>query len=224
MYFITVKLSPIFMIVPKSVFCFLVYFTTDRTEDAFELPLPMWSVKIWRKFRIVSYSSPNIAHIFVCSEGYPLIGKNLRGFFVAISLQYVTITYFYLFVASFSSFGIGSYLVFTGTAKEIRIQLSSFSNNGKTKRTERESFMQLKNFVESFSQLKQLSDGEWCCNFVLNWNFNSYYENCLYFSLHNFRNTANLSKLFQPIFMVLFAWSILSICFSMLMFQKNIVQ
>lgn len=43
-YFITTKLSPICIIVPKSIICFFVYFTTNLAADAFELPLPMWSV------------------------------------------------------------------------------------------------------------------------------------------------------------------------------------
>lgn len=44
-HFLTTKLSPVCLIVPKSIFCYLMYFTTDlAVEDAFELPLPFWSV------------------------------------------------------------------------------------------------------------------------------------------------------------------------------------
>lgn len=63
--------------------------------------------------------------------------------------------YFYLFVASLSSFGVGAFLIFTVAVKDIKFHLSSFR---KTKRKkEEETFKQLKYFVESFSHLKQLS-------------------------------------------------------------------
>lgn len=73
-YFVTVKLSPICMIVPKAVICLFLYYTTDLGPAALELPIQELSVQfnILHQF---SLSKPT-AHCFrVYFEGYHSIGK-----------------------------------------------------------------------------------------------------------------------------------------------------
>lgn len=39
---ITVKVSPLTVVIPKLITSFFDYFTTDLGSEAFELPTPMW--------------------------------------------------------------------------------------------------------------------------------------------------------------------------------------
>lgn len=47
LFFVLLKLTPFFVLVPWMIHSYLIHFTTDSAVDAFELPFPSWWVWIW---------------------------------------------------------------------------------------------------------------------------------------------------------------------------------
>ena len=92
------------------------------------------------------------------SQRLPFDWENLAGFLFATNILYVITIYFFLYVSSLTSFGIGNFLLFNAIARDIRSDLNSIRVNNKTRRNQRTSVEQINKFIQFFSIFKQLSE------------------------------------------------------------------
>lgn len=121
---------------------------------------------------------------------------------------------FFIYVSSITSFGIGLFWFSVALSKDMKYSLNSVKPKKKTKDMELEILKKLSKFIRIHNLSKQLSE--------INLNIQRLPKN--YETFLNHRKIEGFSVLMQPLFMVLFTWSILSICFSMLMFRMHLVR
>lgn len=115
-------------------------------------------------------------HLFFFPQRLPFNWNNPLGFLFAICLQYILIKYYYFYVASLSSFGIGAFLIFTIGSIDIKDNLTAINDNAKHRKNKEETFEQLKNYIETFSHLKQLSwIRAWLKSFLTDFTFRAFF-------------------------------------------------
>lgn len=65
---------------PKAIYCYLIYFTTDLGPNAFQLPIPTWYV-------CVAYTHQPLISQHIFQNRLPFDWKNPIGYLVAVLLQ-----------------------------------------------------------------------------------------------------------------------------------------
>lgn len=141
---------------------------------------------------------------------------------IAINLEYIAVVYLLYLISCILSLAIGSYIFAIASTKEIRRNIRDFNkvvmvNDEQTKPDKRSYLIsQFSVFIHAHSTVKQLSiHCKWDLpqRTIINWDIK-------FIS----RVATDFSNVFQPIFMVLFSWSIIAICSLMLLIQIEIVE
>lgn len=145
-----------FVMIPKCIVSFSVYFFTDRGSDAFELQLLMWWIchsLIWSKEIAFSIFS------FAFEKRFPFSTNNLIGNSIAALLQFIIIEYQYIILACTLSLGMGAFCCAISVTNEIRRILHIF--HAKTQANEIQSNeleLLLSEFINAHTVVKQLSE------------------------------------------------------------------
>lgn len=128
--------------------------------------------------------------------------------------------YIFLYVGSITSLGIGAFLFLISGCRDVMCNLTSINKMAKSKRHHLKCLKHISAFIRLHSDMKQLCD----CNLNKFYFQNSFINGNRNFFYCCFRLVRDFSKFWQPIFLTLFAWSLISICGTMLMIQIEIVQ
>lgn len=143
---------------------------------------------------------------------FPFNWKDPFFYALAMTIEYlVTIDLFY-FVSCLISLKIGTLLFSIAITKDIKRSLHSINKMAKSNNKHAQIFIELTNFVEFHLKAKQLSIA-YKAKFKINNNFTQF---------SSFRLVHGLSELFQPLYIVLFSWSISEISGSMLLIQLEV--
>lgn len=144
----------------------------------------------------------------------PFNWKSPIGYLMAVIIQFGIVAYEFFVIACTLSLAISAFWFATSATKEIeRIVHSIDDENVKHKRSDEILFKEFSAFIHIHSVVKQLS---WFW-----WHFHHHSVNKRHIY---FRVAHNFSEVFQPIFMILFTWSLVAICGALLMIQMQIVE
>lgn len=154
-----VRVSSTIWIWPKCFVCFYIYFTSNLSDEAFELPLSMWCVGFKIDFLLF-----HIFHVLFESlifhsplNRMPFDWKNPIGYLVAAIIQHLICIAIFSVVACLASYGIGAFLFGIFTIKDIKTILKSINDSAQTKKTERQAMEYLDDYIQCHTKLKRLS-------------------------------------------------------------------
>lgn len=105
--FLILKTTPIFIVVPKLIASYILYYTTDAGSEAFELPTPVW---------------------------YPFDWKNPKGYLIAISIQFVVISIILYAFLCMLILQVEALLMTISMAKDIKYSLYAINKKSKANR------------------------------------------------------------------------------------------
>lgn len=132
---------------------------------------------------------------------------------IAITLQYITLMCVFQFISLLGSMGVGFFLLTITMIADVKRTVRTLK---KCKKNESQFTEQLCEFIRFHSIAQQLSS----FLFLLNMN-----PNKNYFSPNfNFRLVHDVSKIAQPIFMIVFSWSCAALCLVMLTIKLELVE
>lgn len=133
-------------------------------------------------------------------------------------LQFINEKLLMMNIANLFCFGIGGYLIAFSMTKDIKKQrLNSMRENIRAKRSQLDLLTQLNNFIRYITDLKQ-----WvlCNPFLFGITFPPRKIYCVPFC----RLINDFMDIYQPIMMLIFAFSLLSLCGCMLIIQMELVK
>lgn len=145
---------------------------------------------------------------------FPFDSKQPFGYIVGFTFQSLLALYLCKISAVFTAIGLGIFLLTLSVAEDINDDLISINKNAKNKKKRVLALKQLNEFVQYHSDAKQLSHEFLKFKLLFKLNF----ESLLLRLAHDFSN------LFQPIFTVVFTWSTITICISLLLIQIDLVK
>lgn len=100
---------------------------------------------------------------FSIGSRFPFDWKNLVGYLSAVIFEYLFTLYEFVYVGSFTTYGIG-FFIFSFTAyRDIIRNLESINKHAKLKRKHSKIFKQLVTFFHYYSNVKELSRDMSCC-------------------------------------------------------------
>lgn len=147
-------------------------------------------------------------------ERFPFSWKDPIGYLIAFTLQSVSILDLFFFVSCCVSLGIGIYMVVTSLTEDIKIILNSINENAKFKRNRLKLSKEIYNALEFHATAMRLNK---CVdNFIIPFK-------CDIIILFDFRLVRDTSAVAQPIFMILFSWSCITICGGFLIITMGLV-
>lgn len=81
------NIAPLALILPKALFCYFQYFTTDLGNEAFGLPMPLWWVSMNAIYSTLTF---NIILLltFIISKRFPFNWKNPIVYLITIAIQF----------------------------------------------------------------------------------------------------------------------------------------
>lgn len=221
-------MTPLFM-TPVLLFSIFMYFTTDLANDAFRMPFPVWydtfSVShaiylldtglftfILRNWHWKTKNSSFF--IFHCS--LPFNYKNPIGYTIAIAIQSTVLFHNMHFTSSMANFGIGSFLSAIALTKDLKYTLCRINESAKKKRNPTLAIENFSDFIELESTAKRLSQENHSLILVL----------VILFKIKFicFRLIDTFSELYEPMIVVLFLWSLISISSALFLFQMEMVE
>lgn len=126
--FSLVRATPIFVVTPKLITSFILYYTTDIGREAFELPTPKW---------------------------YPFDWKNPMGYLVVVIMQYIVTLIILCGVMRLLIFQIETFLMVISMTKDIKYSLHSINKKAKANRTG--IVKKFTDIIQFHSNAKQLS-------------------------------------------------------------------
>lgn len=151
--FAAAKMTPICLILPKSLASFIFYLTTDLGSESFDLPLPMWWVcKLSRQ----KSTDSRICFFFISIQRFPFDSNNPIGYSCAIALQYIMTANIFAYVGSITCLGIGAFLLLTSGCRDVRHNLILINKMAKLKRKRLKCLKHITAFVRVHSDMKQL--------------------------------------------------------------------
>lgn len=165
------------------------------------------------------YADPtNIVIIFVviwCGLRFPFGTKNPFGYIVATVLQYIIVVYAFSVLSSLATLGIGAFLFAVLATKDIIQSMKSIDKSAMSEKRQSKTFKRFSDFILIHSTVKQFS------NYAFKWKNQFSYLIKTNWLLRLFMD---FSDIFQPLFMAIFSWSLITICITMLMFQTEMVR
>lgn len=148
---------------------------------------------------------------------FPFNTKCPAGYLVALLLQYTAVTYVFSVIVCLVSVGIGFFSVVVLLARELRHTVKAMNNNAKSKDKRNQVIKQLPDFIQTYSTSHQLSIKLsaicHCHNIFIS------IPNSLFYRVIN-----NYLELYQPVYIVLYIFSIAAIGVAMLIVQMELVQ
>lgn len=85
---------------------------------------------------------------------FPFDTKRLIGYFGAVALQYMQLSYEFFFLANLITLAIGSFLIAMSSSKDIKVVLNSMNISVHAKKNRLRTIKQYNEFVEELSSLK----------------------------------------------------------------------
>lgn len=131
-------------------------------------------------------------------------------------LQYAVTRYAFVVVAAGAAFGTGGFLLAVSIIEDIKSILKSVNKDAKSRKNYSKTLNRFSDFIKIHSILKQLSC-ESHNSFFLDQRIITFYRNFARF-IHGF------VRIFQPMLVAIFMWSMVTICGTMLMFQVELVE
>lgn len=157
---------------------------------------------------------------FILIQRFPFDMNNPIGYLIAFALQYMLFACMFLNISCFASLGIGAYMFAIAGCKDSRGDICQMNARKVSKiaaKYQAKIMKQLSRFVLYHSQVKQLS----ICALLLLFGLT---DNCNRRCIVSFRLFHDFSDVFQPLFVVVFSWSMLTICSALLIIQTEIVE
>lgn len=158
---------------PKVIISFVMYFTTDAGNDAFEIPIPMWWVfcylsTIWTaNIRQINERNNSLkifciyyCHLFLFKHitmRFPYDWKNPIGYSVAVSTQYLLAFYPSQFIGCFMNLAFGSFMfakIFVIILKNELHAINKMAIHKKSRKNMREKISKI---IRGHAHSKQLS-------------------------------------------------------------------
>lgn len=149
-YFAIVKVSSPYLVMPKFIHSFHVYFTTDLRNNAFTLPIPTW----WADqliscicfiplngiyFRVQMKNKIQNTFKFNNNFRLPFDWKNLMGYTCAVAVQYMVGVCMFSIIANLLSLGFGAFLYAVRATTDITANLELINKTIKAKRHQKKS-------------------------------------------------------------------------------------
>lgn len=138
------------------------------------------------------------------------------GYLVAITIQWMSLTFVCFSIMVVVSVGIAGYLFSVAVIKDIKCILQAIDENSKTKARSKQIYKQFCELIDLHSTIKQLSHVHFVCVCVLKLFINFFFV--------FFRALSCFSDVYQPIFIFLFLRSLLTLCCAMLVIQMELVE
>lgn len=150
LYFMQFVAVPGFVL-PKALWCFFLYYTTDLGPDAFELPFPTWYDLF---FLIVQFGA-----FFILSCGshrFPFDCEVPRGYAVAILFQIKMAAIPIRLIGCFASLGFACFLFSMSVSDDMKNDIRSINQNVRKKRLRSNICVQFNEFIR-FMKLKRFA-------------------------------------------------------------------
>lgn len=147
---------------------------------------------------------------------FPFDCKNLVGYLFAVLFEYLFTVYEFVYVGSFATYGLGFFLFFFTSYRDMVRNLESINKHAKSKKKHPKIVKQLVTFFHLYSNVKELSM-HWNRFFIVF----GIIGDCFFSPPSRFVRA--FSRIYQPIFMVLFTSSLILICTCMLILQEQLV-
>lgn len=167
----TAKVTPIFLVCPNAIVCYINYFVTDQGNDAFISLNPIWwaffttffrCVSFWKKKNRCSISFISILkklyfELFKCNR-FPFDWKNPFGFMMANILQYVGTLATFIALGACLCFGIGTFILLLAIADDVKCEISSINQIHQTKSNRLLMFERFAKLINFHTDVKKLDE------------------------------------------------------------------
>lgn len=156
---------------------------------------------------------------------FPFDWKNPTGYLMAFILQCISMLYVNFLISTALCTGIGVYMYTTVFVKDIKNNLNTMNEMAQSKKQRSQLSNQLADTFRTHSNGKELSIllvfwvKDSTCTWPILTSLNFFVLNLFFL----FRLMQYGSDIAQPIFMVLFLWSVITICGAMLILNTQIV-
>lgn len=148
---------------------------------------------------------------------FPFNWENPMGYLVAVSFQFIAFSYCFRIVSCGTFFGFGcSLLALSSIDKIIKDELKFIDENAKIQQNYLLALNRISDYVEDHHNIKRFV----CFGSVLpNLSIKYYKVHAIFFRIAD-----DFAHLYEPVHLVLFLWSLTSICGIMLLIQMQIVK
>lgn len=163
-HFAFAKFSPIAWILPKSIFCLLVYFTVDGAgNDALVAPYPAWYVRaglcLFGETETVKFHhrqhSCSFSLLFFFRHPYD--SQTPAGYAVATVVQCITASFLFMFLSTGASLASGAFIILLAVVKDLKGNLNLIQKMAQHKHTRSRMFELIVHFIDLHSHAKELS-------------------------------------------------------------------
>lgn len=94
--------------------------------------------------------------IFFSIRRFPFDWKNPVGYFFAVTLQYISVVYFFIFTECVIFFGVGCFVFELSATNDLKNDLAAINNSARKKKNKFQALSLVSDFIQSYSNLKQL--------------------------------------------------------------------
>lgn len=156
MQIVVVHVSVPGFVLPKAIYSYFVYFTTDLGVDAFVLPIPTW----WVDFGPIrsSLTMPLINLLIkslysnfefkISTARFPFDWKSPIAYLIAVLLQMRIVSVAFRYVAPFLSHGVTAALYSFSFVDDLKGDIDAIEESVQLKRSHENIYRQLSNFIQ----------------------------------------------------------------------------